>query len=191
MSTAPAGYVELLRHGDTGHTGFRGRMEDALTPLGWQQMVQALQDESGWDVVLSSPRIRCAQFAAVFAARHQLPLSIDERLTELDFGAWEGVPVADLQRTQPELLGKFWQDPWHHPPPQGESLQRFEQRLRAAHDSIHRQYPNQRVLVITHAGVIRILLYLTQQLSPQALLQWSIPHASRHRLDTRCGCATS
>ncbi len=191
MSAVVAGCVELLRHGDTGHTGFRGRMEDPLTSLGWSQMEQALQDDFEWDVVLSSPRIRCAQFASVFAARHQLPLNIDERLAELDFGAWEGVSVADLQRTQPELLGKFWQDPWKHPPPQGESLQRFEQRLRAAHDNMLRQYPEQRVLVITHAGVIRILLYLTHQLAPQALLQCSIPHASRHRLDTRFGCATS
>lgn len=182
MTSIQAGYVELLRHGDTGQSGFRGRLEDLLTPLGWKQMEQALQGSPRWHAVLSSPRMRCAHFAAAYATRWGLPLEIDEALAELDFGLWEGVPVADIQHHHPDLLGKFWADPWSNPPPQGESLQHFEQRLCAVRNKIQTQYAGQRTLVITHAGVIRYLLYLAHPWSPQALWQWTIPHASRHRL---------
>lgn len=182
MNPARTSCIELLRHGDTGLTGFRGRVDDPLTPLGWNQMEQAVQGNCPWHAVISSPRIRCAHFATAFATRCGLPLDMDERLAELDFGAWDGVDMADLARTQAPLLEKFWHDPWNNPPPQGESLQAFEQRLRAARDQIDRQYTRQRVLVITHAGVIRILLYLARHLPPHALLQLVIPHASRHRL---------
>ncbi len=180
---SPAGFMELLRHGDTGQSGFRGRLDDPLTPLGVRQMEQALQEAPPWHAVFSSPRLRCAAFAQDYAQRLGLPLHLEERLSELDFGAWEGVPIADIQRLQPELLGKFWQDPWNNSPPQGESLPAFEQRIRAILHDIQQRHTQQRVLVITHAGVIRVALTITGQLPPQALLQHPIPHASRHRLE--------
>ena len=115
--------IDVLRHGDTGFTGFRGTLDDPLTPLGWQQMEQAVA-EKRWDMVISSPSQRCAQFAQRYSARQGVPLEIEKRLVEYDFGMWEGKTAAELMQTDAAALQSFWQDPEHFSPPNEVELAR-------------------------------------------------------------------
>lgn len=181
---APAA-VDLLRHGDTGCAGFRGTLDDALTPLGWRQMRQAVADAS-WNAVISSPRQRCAAFAQELAARLNAPLQIDERLAELHFGEWEGKTAEELMQHEGDALQKFWQDPELHAPPGGESLSVFSTRVLQAWHDLQRCHAGERVLVVTHAGVIRRLLCHTRKLPLNMLLTLEVPHGSLHRLTDQC-----
>ena len=58
--------IDLLRHGESrlSHT-LRGHIDDELTEKGWQQMQSTFDHitEKNWDVVVSSPLQRCANFA--------------------------------------------------------------------------------------------------------------------------------
>ena len=61
--------IDLLRHGEPrGGAKFRGHTDDPLSETGWTQMRAAVQGDSPWQVVVSSPLLRCAEFAAELAA---------------------------------------------------------------------------------------------------------------------------
>lgn len=173
--------IELLRHGDTGQRGLRGRLDDALTTLGWQQLRQATQD-GHWDAVVSSPLQRCAAFASELAAARGLPLRLQPGLAEYDFGDWEGVPLAEIARDQPDALQRFWADPLAFPPPGAEPLAAFAARVDAALQTIVAEYAGQRVLVITHGGVIRLLRCREQQRPLSEMTGIEVAHAALHRL---------
>ncbi len=174
--------VDLLRHGDTGCGGFRGALDDALTPEGWAQMRRAIRGLA-WDAVISSPRQRCAAFGREAAERMGAPLRLDERLAELRFGEWEGKTAEQLMTTEPDALKNFWRDPERHSPPGGESLAAFGTRVLEAWHELARRHSGQRVLVVTHGGVIRRLLCQARGLPLDRLLTLDVPHGSLHRLD--------
>jgi alpha-ribazole phosphatase len=174
--------IDLLRHGDTGFAGFRGTLDDPLTPQGWQQMEQAVAGKV-WDVVVSSPRLRCASFAQDYSRRQAMPLEIDARLVELDFGLWEGKTAEELMKSDAAALQDFWQDPERHPPPDGESMANFSARVLQAWRDIGLEHHGQRVLLISHGGVIRRLLCHARGLPLKQLLTLDVAHGTLHSLD--------
>lgn len=177
--------ADLIRHGTTGLGGFRGRLDDPLDATGWLQMrnAAATTDEA-WQIVICSPLRRCAEFASEIAAKRGLPLETDARLAELDFGDWEGASAEELMRTEAgaEALRRFWDDPWRHPPPQGEPLTAFEERVRTAWQDLAARHAGKSVLLVTHGGVIRLLLCLARGLPRRELLNLDVPHASLYRI---------
>lgn len=176
--------ADLLRHGVTTSSGFRGRLDDPLTAEGWQQMRHAVANRHDWQVIVSSPLRRCAEFAEALAEERLLPLHIETRLAELDFGAWEGKTAEALMRHEEDAaaLRRFWNDPWQHPPPEGESLDAFAQRIHAAWQELTRAYAGTPTLIVTHGGVIRLLLCQSRRLERRKLLEIDVPHASLHRI---------
>lgn len=151
--------LDLLRHGETElGGGLRGSLDDALTDAGWQQMRAAVAGQGPWDRLVSSPLQRCARFAEELGARLALPVSLDPDLQELHFGAWEGQSAAALMATDAEALGRFWADPYAFTPPQGEPVLAFSERVLGAVERLHQRHAGERVLLVSHGGVMRLLL---------------------------------
>ncbi|WP_263146499.1 alpha-ribazole phosphatase family protein [Pseudomonas sp. RIT-PI-AD] len=175
--------LDLLRHGETERGGgFRGSLDDALTASGWAQMRAALDGRPRWDALISSPLRRCAAFAEALAEREALPLHLEPGLSELHFGDWEGRSAAELMETDREALGRFWADPYAFTPPRGETLVAFAARVTGALEGLRTRFPGQRLLVITHGGVMRLLLAQARGLPREHLLQVEVAHAAMHRL---------
>ncbi len=175
-------HIGLLRHGEVaGGTRFRGRLDDPLTPHGWRQMRDALAGDGPWQAVVSSPLQRCAAFARDWAEERDLPLVLDGRLAEIDFGAWEGHTVAEIHAREPEALGRFWSDPVNHPPPGGESLAVFSRRVLSAWEEI--QADGRDTLVVTHGGVIRVLLCRLRGLELSAAPGLEVGHGALVRVE--------
>ena len=125
--------LDLLRHGETElGGGLRGSLDDALTPLGWAQMREAVKGGGPWDRIVSSPLQRCALFARELSAQLDIPVSFDKHLQELHFGAWEGQSAAALMQTDEQALGQFWADPYAFTPPDGEPVLEFSARVVSA-----------------------------------------------------------
>lgn len=176
-------YLELLRHGETEQGGgLRGSLDDALTATGWAQLRAAVTDAGPWDRLISSPLQRCARFAEELAAQRGLPLSLEPALQELHFGAWEGRSAADLMEADAEALGRFWADPYAFTPPGGEPLGAFEARVLGAVQRLQARHAGERLLLISHGGVMRLLLAGARGLPPADLLQVNVGHAERFRL---------
>ncbi|TWI53750.1 alpha-ribazole phosphatase [Pseudomonas duriflava] len=174
----------LLRHGETeGPGGFRGRLDPRLTPKGLAQMHAAIAGEPAWELVVSSPLQRCLLFAQSIADADRTNCLVEPGLRELDFGDWEGHTAAELIEDQAEALGLFWADPYTYTPPNGEPVAAFEARVLAAMRALVSDYSRSRTLIVTHGGVIRLLLARQQGLPRHALLQVEAAYGSLHAFD--------
>lgn len=109
--------------------------------------------------VWSSPLQRCRHLAE---ALHPAP-RLDARLAEMNFGAWEGRPWDAIPRQE---IDDWASDVAHYAPPGGESPQALQDR---ALDFVAGLSEPEAVLV-THAGVIRVLLAHWRNLPPE---RWS------------------
>ncbi len=170
--------LDFLRHGETQQGGgLRGSLDDLLTDAGWQQLNTAVHDQAGWQRIISSPLRRCALFAEQLAVQRGLPLEYSDDLRELHFGDWEGKHPSELMQTHADELGRFWADPYAFTPPGAEPLQAFAARIDNALLCLHARYAGQRLLVVCHAGVMRLLLARARGLAPAALLQVTVGYA--------------
>ena len=175
--------LELLRHGETtAGGGFHGSTDAPLAERGWQQMRAAVAAQPAWDLIISSPLARCEAFARELAEQAGVPLRIEADLRELHFGDWEGRSAAALMETDAEALGRFWADPYAFTPPNGEPLLHFEARILAALQRLQQRHAGERLLLITHGGVMRLLLARARGLPRQDLLQVNVGYAQRFRL---------
>lgn len=175
--------IGLLRHGEVlGGACFRGRTDDPLNPTGWTQMHTAVATTQ-WDGVVTSPLQRCAAFAREYAELHRIPVTEISELRELDFGAWEGRTAEDIMAENPSALTDFWQDPAAHPPPGGESLADFRARVMTVWADIQ-TLATQRVLVVCHGGVIRVLLDELGLRPGQRLLAIEVPYGALIPINT-------
>ncbi|KAE9643280.1 alpha-ribazole phosphatase family protein [Pseudomonas sp. PB106] len=171
--------LDLLRHGETElGGGLRGSLDDALTENGWAQMRAAVVDGGPWDRIVSSPLQRCARFAAELGEQLNLPVQLDKDLQELHFGAWEGQSAVALMETDAEALGLFWADPYAFTPPQGEAVSDFSSRVQAAIARLHAAYACERVLLVSHGGVMRLLLAQARGLPREQLLNVEVAHGA-------------
>lgn len=98
----------------------------------------------------SSPARRCQELAE---ALHVAP-RFDARLLEMHFGDWEGRPWAAIERTE---IDAWAANPCDFAPPGGESARQVWQRAMEFVGSL-RQSGVERAAVVTHGGVIRMLL---------------------------------
>jgi len=122
--------------------------------------------------VWSSPLRRCRELAELL---HPAP-RFDQRLAEMDFGLWEGRPWDSIPRTE---LDAWAADIAGYTPPGGESPRDVQRRVL---DFINELAVPQAVLV-THAGVIRLLLAAHHDLPVERWLEQSVAYAARLVLD--------
>lgn len=172
-------FVGLLRHGAVeGGEVYRGRTDDPLSAIGRIQMWEAMTGLNRWDRIVSSPLQRCADFATEFAYYHGIPLSLEPGLVEIDFGEWEGRSAAELMHSSHAALTDYWRDPRNHTPPGGESLVEFRHRVVGAWEALRQGNEGQRLLLVTHGGVIRMLLCHLQGWPLKRILEIEVKHAA-------------
>lgn len=176
--------IDLIRHGEPqGGPKFRGSQDDPLSDLGWQQMRAAVHDNDQWDVIVTSPLLRCVEFATEVATARNLPLHVEERLREVNFGAWEGKTTAEVVAEEGEKLSRFWEDPVANTPPGAETITDFNQRVVEGWQHWRDTLAGQRALVVCHGGVIRMILADVMGIPLQkSFAGVAVPFACRSRI---------
>ncbi len=175
--------IDLIRHGEpVGGSKYRGQTDDPLSENGWAQMRAALAGHQPWEVVVTSPLARCRAFAEELAARLALPLEVDARFMEVCFGEWEGCTAEELLATDSERLARFWSDPMRHAPPGGETLTAFRDRILAAWEDILAHHAGRHVLIVGHAGTIRIAVCHVLDMPLDRLFRIQVPNAGITRI---------
>lgn len=151
--------IDMLRHGEpVGGRRYRGQIDDPLSEKGWAQMRAATAQRPVWSAIVSSPLSRCRAFAEELAGQTGLPLSFDERMKEVGFGAWEGKTAEEIKAIDPEALFNFKRDPVANRPEGAEALDDFYRRVSSAYDDLLAAHAGGHVLVVAHAGVMRMAL---------------------------------
>lgn len=181
--------VDVLRHGETelGQHRLVGCSDVALHDRGWIQMwrqVISLPGSGKPSCVISSPLRRCASFAAMYARHANIPLQLDAGWAEMDFGAWERCDVRRLQQCAD--FHRFYAEPDKVTPPGGESFPVFRERVLSALDRLMASR-SEHVLLVTHGGVMRLLLCQVLRLDAKRLSSFHLPHAAHARLEFRAG----
>ena len=99
---------DLIRHGEPagGHM-YRGHKDDPLSDLGWQQMRDAIQAGDQWDHILTSPLLRCREFAAELSKQQHIPLTVAHDFKEISFGDWEGKTREQVAQEYGDHQAKF------------------------------------------------------------------------------------
>ncbi len=179
--------IDLLRHGEpVGGRRYRGQTDDPLSELGWRQMWQAVGSAPPWQHIVTSPLQRCRAFAQELGTRHAIPLSEDARFMEVGFGAWEGHTAEELRHLDPELWQRFFADPVTHRPAGAEPIADFAARVISAWDAAVQRHDDRHLLVVCHAGVIRVIVahVLGAPLSAMYRIQVETGALTRIRVET-------
>ena len=163
--------LHLLRHGAPELTGrMLGRTDSPPTAEG----IAACVDRAGTLAIqalaasdLSRARLAGEALGTVLA----LPVAIDPRWRELDFGEWDGKAARDLDAA---ALARFWDDPDAYPPPDGETWSSLVARVAAALAEL----PPRDTLVVTHGGAMRAALAWFCGFSPRQAWAFDLPYAS-------------
>lgn len=107
--------------------------------------------------IWSSPMARARDLATQISLRLGVPMQVDARLSEIDFGLWEGLPFSEIERRDRARFLR-WQANWEVlPAPGGESLHQLQDRAEAWYKGRQTEFEGLSVLVVSHAGVIRSL----------------------------------
>ena len=150
----------FLRHGPTewNEAGrIQGRRDVPLAPAAREALAtRRLPDRAGpplrW---LSSPLLRARQTAEALGAKR---VETEPRLTEMDWGEWEGRSLASLREELGEAMRDNEARGLDFETPAGDSPRRVQARLRPWLREIARS--GRPVVAVSHKGVGRALLAL-------------------------------
>ena len=117
-----ASTLYLVRHGQTENSrrkAYSGRADVALTERGREQARAAARQlaGAGVDAVICSPLSRARDTAQAIADATGAPLTIDERLTEIDYGDFEGLDRAEASARLGHRYDDWRDDPFGSPVP--------------------------------------------------------------------------
>ncbi len=131
-----------------------------------------LPDDERPTLVVSSPFTRARSTAEIAIEPLGLPVGLDERLRERDFGAFDGMTGAGIREQFPEearrrqLLGKFY-----YRPPGGESWADVALRIRNLLATEGPPWDGERVLLVAHQAVIMVFRYVLEGLDEPRLME--------------------
>lgn len=178
--SGPRTRLILVRHGATAHSAeqrFSGRNDLPLDQVGRRQAA-ALAARPFGDVaaVISSPLRRARETAEVIADVLGLRPSVADAFAELDFGAFEGLTLAEVRERFPAELAA-----WGSPdvaPPGGESFAALARRVRNGRTALIGEYPDANVLVVTHVTPIKMLVRAALDAPPTAIFRMHLDTGS-------------
>ena len=152
----------LLRHGATegnDEKRFVGQIDPLLSEKGRQQAKlwhQRLKDDE-FSMVWCSDLQRARETAALACLGWRNTVRVSADLREIHLGEWDGVSMAQIKKQFPELWQARGENFGSFRPPGGESFADLQQRVVTAVENITNKTEG-KVLLITHAGVIRVFL---------------------------------
>ena len=184
--------VDFLRHGEpVGGDVLRGRVDHPLSDVGWSQMQKAAAltidrelspSTPSWTHLISSPLQRCRVFAEHLAGVTALELRVAEQWQEIDYGDWDGMLLSDWREAAGPQFKEFRKDVSKLHPPNGEAFLSFKDRVLAAMNELADLPDGSHVLVVTHGGVLRVVLPIVLGMPLNRSYPLHIPFASLSRI---------
>lgn len=184
--------VDFLRHGEpVGGDVLRGRIDHPLSELGWLQMQKATAltrqrklspSTPHWTHLISSPLQRCRVFAEHLADITTLELRVAKQWQEIDYGDWDGMLLKDWREVAGPQFKEFRKDVSKLHPPNGEAFLSFKDRVLQAWSELAALPDGSHVLVVTHGGVLRVVLPTVLGMPLNRSYPLHIPFASFSRI---------
>jgi alpha-ribazole phosphatase len=160
--------VHLMRHGPPVRTGLMLGHTDEPALTADCPAIRSRVAPLAISKVVSSDLRRAAEQAGTIAQDRQLSFATDPAWRELDFGHWDGLPAATIERA---ALAQFWGDPDAAPPPSGERWSELCARVAVALEATQ-----DRSLVVTHGGSMRAAIAVLTGLDHRGVWALDLPY---------------
>lgn len=154
----------IIRHAPTEwneNKRIQGQQDSPLSPKGkamaaeWGKQLRQYK----WDRIFCSDLQRVQETVKLVNMTLSLPVETDAQLKEQDWGTWTGMTLGEVKAIDKDKVKEQEQKGWNFRPPGGESRNEVLQRsLRSLADA-HSSWPDDNILLVTHEGVIKCLLY--------------------------------
>lgn len=177
----------LVRHGQTvlnAQGRFRGRQDPPLDETGFAEARAAAASLAGRPLaeVYSGPLLRTRHTAESIGARAGVPISIEHRLIDLDYGDWDNLTEAQAEALAPQAWKIFKEDPRACVAPNGESLADLEDRVSEAVLQIAERHAGEHVVAVSHDLPILVALARISDLRGPETWRVRVPTGSVTRL---------
>lgn len=151
----------LVRHGQSkaNEGGYLvGKTEAPLSTLGEKQaeaVCEYILKSYNVDAVYSSPLSRAVNTVKGVADALNLPIIKEEKLTEFDFGEWEGLTLEEIKNNHDNGYSRWASDPGCFTPPGGEAMAHLQARVVEGIKEICKKEDGKTVVIGAHSSVIR------------------------------------
>jgi len=177
----------LVRHGETDwnrELRFQGQIDVPLNATGFEQARRVAERLAGEPVqqLVSSDLLRTRQTAQAPSERLGLATAHDAGLREQGFGAVDGMRVEDIQQEFPQEWARWTLFDAEYAFEGGESTRVFHARVMAALQRLTQAHVAQRLLVVTHGGVLDMVYRSAMGLSLSGPRQSVIPNGGISRV---------
>ncbi len=165
--------VYLIRHGETEGAEtkrYKGHIDVPLSDNGIEQVKRLSAFLEGTrsrrpDMTISpihavycSDLDRAIKSAEIIAGPHGLKPVINEGIKERNFGVWEGMSFEEINEKWPDAFSAWADNPLRFSPMNGESTLAARDRAMPAFQEIVNNHKEGNIAIVTHGGVIRIIL---------------------------------
>lgn len=189
----------LIRHGETDwnrELRFQGQIDVPLNDMGLLQ-AQRLQRRfsdalADWQAqgrvpsrLISSDLVRAQQTAQAVAQALDQDCAIEQGLREQCFGVFEGLRACEIQAQHPEAWRHWLKFEADYAVEGAESTQVFYDRVMATMAHLAQQHEGERLVVVTHGGVLDMIWRHAQALSLQGPRVCEIPNAGLSQVSWR------
>lgn len=175
-------HVCLVRHGEPEEAylkRFLGRLDPGLSPRGMEQARRAGERLKLFapQAIVASPLRRADQTAGIVADICGLPYTTDPLLLEIGFGKLEGMTHAEACKIYPGVTDSWEALAGDFSFPGGERFDDFNRRCRLMAEQI-RDYPEERIALVAHGGVLRSILCYLLAVEAEGPLRFRLTYAS-------------
>jgi len=183
--------IILIRHGETDWNRVRrlqGHWDIALNELGHRQasaLALALSSEKP-TAIYASDLQRARDTAQAVADRHQITVSIDARLRERCYGAFEGLLYDDIDGHFPQAFAQWQARELHARFPAGErqaeTLHEFSARAVAVVTELAQRHDSEKIIIVSHGGVLDCVYRAAYGMDLLVERQFDMKNAAINRL---------
>ena len=184
--------IYLIRHGQTDMNlvhGLQGHIDTQLNDVGRSQAssagkyIQMLELEH--PVIYSSPLQRAFETTCIVSGFKEQEIIIDERLKEMGFGDYEGIPMEETPRSFRSTL--FDKTSQYIPTGDGETISGVTERMLSFFKEITNKYSSQNrdVIAISHGAAIHALMVALYGLDMDDFWSFDVYNCAVVKIDSK------
>ena len=154
----------LIRHAETvwnREKKIQGQTDSPLTRQGISQAEKwgRVLNQISWDRIMTSDIGRAIETAERINQKLQVTIYSDPGLREQDWGQWTGKTLIEIEKEDPQFFAAQISAGWMFHPPEGETRLNIWERGHIALVNMAARWPGETILVVTHEGIIKSLIY--------------------------------
>ncbi len=146
----------------------------------FEEDFKAIQIDKDFDLIISSPSQRCQLLAKHFHQHYET----DERIREMNFGDWE---LKKWDEIPEEEINPWYEDFVTIKAKNGENLLEMQSRVAEFWNELISKEDMNKILIITHAGVIRLILQAILQFPLKNMFSIQIDYENKTVIDVKNG----